>query len=40
MSEPGGRDGWEGGNGKLWIKGREGKIGGGRSGDEEPLPAG
>ena len=27
-------------NGKLWIEGREGKIGGGRSGDEEPLPAG
>ena len=36
MSELGG----EGENGKLWRESREGKIGGGRSGDEELLPVG
>ena len=39
MSELGGGTG-EGENGKLWREGREGKIGRGRSGNKEPLPAG
>ena len=39
MSELGGGTG-EGENGKLWREGREGKIGGGRSGVKESLPAG